>query len=89
MGHAYSAKSILFRLVFVGYRTFYKVGVRSVLGIWTLLAVAVCVLLELEGLDGRRQLLQAVMVYLLRELVKEHPFCVCVWRCFMWALHGI
>lgn len=43
----------------MGYRAFYKVWIRSVLGILRLLAAAVCVPRDQEGLGGRREVLGA------------------------------
>ena len=53
--HAYLAKLIIFRVVFMGYRTFYKVWIRSVLGILMLLAAAMWVPRDREGLGGRQE----------------------------------
>lgn len=52
--HAWLAKRIIFRVVFMGDRTFYKVWIRSALGI-LMLPAALCLPRNWEGLGGRQE----------------------------------
>lgn len=62
----------------MGYRTFYKVWIVSVLGILTFFAVTMCSLHGCEGLDGRRSRLPSPSYGLPPEIITLRTHLLCI-----------